>query len=62
MPSYQYKCSNKNCNEEKIVICKMSEYSPTIKCECGDIMTRKPDDLICGISIDKTNSFYRSIN
>lgn len=62
MPSYKYKCTSKNCNAEKTIVCKMSEYSPTIQCECGEDMIRKVDDLVCGMSIDKTNSFYRSVN
>lgn len=60
MPSYSYKCS---CGNEKIIVCKMSEYSSTIPCDkCNEQMTRKVKDLVCGLSVDKTNSFYRKTN
>jgi predicted nucleic acid-binding Zn ribbon protein len=60
IPSYSYICHQ--CNKEKTITCRMSEYTSTIPCECNNEMVRKPDDLVCGMSIDKTNSFFRSVN
>jgi hypothetical protein len=41
----------------------MSEYTPTIICEdCSSEIARKPEDLVCGLSVDNTNSFYRKTN
>lgn len=41
----------------------MSEYKATIKCtECDGDAVRKVDDLVCGMSIDMTNSFFRKVN
>lgn len=30
--------------------------------ECGTEMVREVESLICGMSIDNTNTFYRKIN
>lgn len=63
MPYYEYKCSDKNCNNETTVNCKMSEMKSEIECEvCGSIMKRKIENMVCGLSIDNTNSFYRKVN
>lgn len=43
MPRYIYNCE---CNNEIEVTCKMSEYSPTVKCSCGKEATRKVNDLV----------------
>jgi hypothetical protein len=40
----------------------MRDYSSTTYCECGELAERKPEDLVCGLTIDNTNSFYRKTN
>ena len=59
MPNYTYKC---RCGNEITITCSMRDYSPTTECECGELAERKPSDLVCGLSIDNTNSFYRKAN
>lgn len=60
MPRYTYKCK---CENEFDLYCKMTDYSPTVRCDkCGEMAKRKVDDLVCGLSIDNTNSFYRKTN
>lgn len=54
MPRYQYEC---NCGNEAIKDCKMSEYSPTITCDCGKEMTRKVANMVCGYQA-KYSGFY----
>lgn len=63
MPRYEYQCISEECNHEIIIDCKMSEYSPIQKCEkCESDMVRKVENMVCGMSIDKTGSFYRAQN
>jgi predicted nucleic acid-binding Zn ribbon protein len=59
LPKYLYQCK---CGNQIEVNCKMSEYSPTTKCEYGEMAERKADDLGCGLSIDGTGAFYRKTN
>ena len=60
MPQYIYKCNK--CNKEISITCKMSDYSPTVQCDCGKLAERKVEDLVCGLSIDTTGDFYRKTN
>ena len=63
IPIYKYKCTNETCGKEINRFCRMSEYKATIKCtECDGDAVRKVDDLVCGMSIDMTNSFFRKVN
>ena len=55
MPAYEYQCSSNECEEEKTIFCKMSEYQSEIVCEkCNAIMRRKPEGLVaeyaCNVS------------
>jgi putative FmdB family regulatory protein len=60
MPKYLYKCT---CGEEISVISAMKDYSPTVTCDkCGEVAERKVENMVCGLSIDNTNSFYRKCN
>lgn len=63
---YDYKCSNDKCaNHYNVVkITKtMSECSNLEYCElCGCRLDRTIESLVCGMSIDKTGSFYRKCN
>lgn len=61
MPQYTYYCPK--CNKDITINRKMSEYTSTIVCDdCLEEITRKPNDLVCGLSVDKTGDFYRSVN
>ena len=64
--NYPFLCGNKNCkNYNKIVNIQMriTEYTPHHLCpECKTEMKRDPQSLCCGMSIDKTNSFFRRCN
>jgi len=57
MPYYEYKCTSKQCNKETTINCKMSEMSPTIKCECGEIMTRKIENLVAGYQFNCSGAY-----
>lgn len=56
MPSYKYKC--KKCNNEIEINCKMSDYSPTILCECGELAERKVKDILPQNYIVNCGGFY----
>ena len=53
------KCGHNEIIEMKISTYTASEhYCPV----CGEEMTREVKSLVCGMSIDKTSSFYRKCN
>ena len=59
--NYPFVCPN--CGAEKIISMPITEYkSEGHFCECGEEMTREVKSLVCGLSIDKTSSFYRKCN
>ena len=58
MPDYQYYCPV--CNKDKIITCKMSQYSPTTICECGTEIQRKVEDLIANYKDGK--DFYGKVS
>lgn len=59
---YPFECPN--CGHKEIIPMKMSEYRREGHyCKiCNTEMEREVSSLICGLSIDKTNSFYRKCN
>lgn len=60
--NYPFECPK--CNHSEIISMPMSSYtSEGHYCsECGEEMVREVKSLICGMSIDKTGSFYRAQN
>ena len=59
---YPFVCPN--CKNEEIISMRITEYVGTgHKCkQCGEELQREVSSLVCGLSIDKTNSFYRRCN
>lgn len=66
MPTYNYECTCEKCSEKFKTIGvfkKMSEMDRVELCKvCNTPMSRTVSSLICGMSVDTTNSFYRSKN
>lgn len=66
MAIYRYSCKNEKCNnkDKEIEIWKsMKECDREEYCKCcGELVTRTVSSLVCGLSCDKTNSFYRKNN
>lgn len=60
--NYPFVCPS--CNHKETISMPMAEYiSSGHMCkECGTEMVREVESLICGMSIDNTNTFYRKIN
>lgn len=59
--NYPFVCLK--CGLTKNIEMSMKDYhSDGHYCECGTGMEREVKSLICGMSIDKTNSFYRAQN
>lgn len=59
--NYPFECPK--CGLKRKISMPMSQYtSEGHYCECGTEMVREVKSLICGMSIDKTNSFYRAQN
>jgi len=56
MPQYIYKCNK--CNKEISITCKMSDYSPTVQCDCGKFAERKIEDLLPQNYIVNCDGFY----
>lgn len=44
LPSYLYICNK--CDKEIEITCKMSAYSSTIPCDCGEVAERKVNDML----------------
>lgn len=63
---YNYYCPNADCiDKDKVVTItkKMAESDREEFCEtCGGKLERTIESLVCGMSVDKTGSFYRSVN
>lgn len=59
--NYPFECK---CGHKEEINMPMVEYhADNHFCPiCGEEMTREVKSLICGMSIDKTGSFYRSQN
>ena len=56
MPQYIYECNK--CNKEISITCKMSDYSPTVQCDCGKFAERKIEDLLPQNYIVNCDGFY----
>ena len=59
---YPFRCPK--CGHEEMISMKMTEYVDDghICPECDTEMERPIESRICGLSIDKTNSFFRKCN
>lgn len=59
--NYPFVCPK--CGLTKNIEMSMKDYhSDGHMCECGTEMEREVKSLVCGLSIDKTSSFYRKCN
>ena len=60
--NYPFECPN--CNRSEIISMPIKEYhSDNHFCpSCNTEMVREVSSLVCGCSIDHTNSFFRKIN
>lgn len=60
--NYPFECIK--CGHKEIISMPIKEYrSDNHFCPiCGKEMEREINSLVCGLSIDKTGDFYRSIN
>lgn len=59
--NYPFECPK--CGLKREIPMSMKEYrSDGHYCECGTEMVREVKSLICGMSIDRTGSFYRAQN
>lgn len=59
---YPFVCPK--CGHEETISMRITEYVATgHECpKCQTEMERDPQSLCCGMSIDKTNSFFRRCN
>lgn len=59
--NYPFECK---CGYTEIISMPIKEYkSEGHYCPiCGKEMTREVKSLVCGLSVDKTSSFYRKCN
>ena len=59
--NYPFECPR--CGLKREISMPMSEYTNSGHyCECGTEMVREIKSLVCGMSIDHTNSFFRRNN
>jgi predicted nucleic acid-binding Zn ribbon protein len=60
--TYPFFCPN--CGQEENISMRMSDYSSTghLCPICNTEMKRTIESLVCGLSVDKTNSFFRKCN
>jgi len=60
--NYPFVCPN--CGHDEIISMPMSEYKGEghMCSECNTEMVREVKSLVCGLSVDKTSSFYRRCN
>ena len=60
--NYPFYCPN--CGANKIISMPIKEMTNDghICDECGTELKREISSMVCGVSIDKTNSFYRKCN
>ena len=60
--NYPFECPK--CNEKETISMPITQYtSEGHMCKsCGTEMVREVKSLVCGLSIDKTSSFFRKCN
>lgn len=59
--NYPFYCPN--CGATKIISMPIKEaHNDGHYCECGTELKREISSMVCGISIDRTNSFFRKLN
>lgn len=60
--NYPFECPN--CGHKETITMPIKEYVATghICKECNSEMVREVNSLVCGMSVDKTGDFYRSVN
>ena len=58
---YPFECK---CGHSEIIDMPIKEYTSSGHfCPiCGEEMTREVKSLVCGLSVDKTSTFYRRCN
>ena len=57
--NYPFEC--RNCGYKETITMPITEYSADnhFCSSCGEEMVREVKSLVCGMSIDKTNSFLK---
>ena len=65
--NYPFVCNNEKCAKRGVIESiemRMSECTDKGHyCSvCGEELERTIESLVCGMSVDKTNSFYRKVN
>ena len=59
--NYPFFCPK--CGQKEIISMPITLYrSDGHYCECGTEMERTVESLVCGMRVDKTDTFYRRVN